>query len=41
MLHLHNVNKLLFLGSSCIYPKQATQPIAESELLQGTTGTDQ
>ncbi|WP_234096331.1 GDP-L-fucose synthase [Citrobacter portucalensis] len=33
--HLHNVNKLLFLGSSCIYPKQATQPIAESELLQG------
>ena len=34
--HLHNVNKLLFLGSSCIYPKQATQPIAESELLQGT-----
>ncbi|MCX9031741.1 GDP-L-fucose synthase [Citrobacter portucalensis] len=34
--HLHNVNKLLFLGSSCIYPKQGTQPIAESELLQGT-----
>ena len=34
--HLHNVNKRLFLGSSCIYPKQATQPIAESELLQGT-----
>ncbi len=34
--HLHNVNKLLFLGSSCIYPKLATQPIAESELLQGT-----
>lgn len=33
--HLHNVNKLLFLGSSCIYPKHATQPIAESELLQG------
>ncbi|MDM2775512.1 GDP-L-fucose synthase [Citrobacter sp. Cpo126] len=33
--HLHNVNKLLFLGSSCIYPKQSTQPIAESELLQG------
>ncbi|EPX4280193.1 GDP-L-fucose synthase [Citrobacter freundii] len=33
--HLHNVNKLLFLGSSCIYPKQATQPIAECELLQG------
>ena len=34
--HLHNVNKLLFLGSSCIYPKMAKQPIAESELLQGT-----
>lgn len=34
--HLHNVNKLLFLGSSCIYPKLAKQPIAESELLQGT-----
>lgn len=27
--HLHNVNKLLFLGSSCIYPKMAKQPIAE------------
>lgn len=34
--HTHGVNKLLFLGSSCIYPKLATQPIAESELLQGT-----
>lgn len=34
--HQHNVNKLLFLGSSCIYPKLARQPIAESELLQGT-----
>ena len=34
--HLHNVNKLLFLGSSCIYPKMAKQPMAESELLQGT-----
>ncbi|MCT4712331.1 GDP-L-fucose synthase [Enterobacteriaceae bacterium H11S18] len=34
--HMHNVNKLLFLGSSCIYPKMAKQPIAESELLQGT-----
>ncbi|EIY8247794.1 GDP-L-fucose synthase [Salmonella enterica] len=34
--HLHNVNKLLFLGSSCIYPKLATQPMAESELLRGT-----
>jgi GDP-L-fucose synthase len=29
------VDKLLFLGSSCIYPKLATQPIVESELLSG------
>lgn len=29
------VRKLLFLGSSCIYPKLAEQPIAESSLLQG------
>lgn len=31
-----NVKKLLFLGSSCIYPKFATQPIKEDELLTGT-----
>ena len=29
------VKKLLFLGSSCIYPKLANQPIKESELLNG------
>ncbi|SEA18767.1 GDP-L-fucose synthase [Thiothrix caldifontis] len=29
------VKRLLFLGSSCIYPKFAKQPIPESELLQG------
>lgn len=29
------VSKLLFLGSSCIYPRLAPQPIAESALLQG------
>ncbi len=29
------VNNLLFLGSSCIYPKFAKQPMAESELLTG------
>ena len=29
------VAKLLFLGSSCIYPKQATQPMAEESLLTG------
>lgn len=34
--HLSDVQKLLFLGSSCIYPKLAKQPITESELLQGT-----
>lgn len=33
--HLSDVNKLLFLGSSCIYPKFALQPIKESELLTG------
>ncbi len=32
--HIHGVTKLLFLGSSCIYPKFAMQPISESELLQ-------
>ncbi|MEH6584239.1 MAG: GDP-L-fucose synthase [Halioglobus sp.] len=31
----NGVNKLLFLGSSCIYPRLAQQPIAETELLQG------
>lgn len=31
----NGVKKLLFLGSSCIYPKFANQPIAESELMQG------
>ncbi|WP_064791782.1 GDP-L-fucose synthase [Shewanella woodyi] len=34
--HLSDVNKLLFLGSSCIYPKFAEQPIPESALLTGT-----
>jgi GDP-L-fucose synthase len=29
------VTKLLFLGSSCIYPRLATQPIGEDELLAG------
>jgi GDP-L-fucose synthase len=32
---LNNVKKLLFLGSSCIYPKDANQPIKEEELLAG------
>jgi GDP-L-fucose synthase len=33
--HAMGVRKLLFLGSSCIYPKFADQPIAESALLTG------
>ena len=33
--HEHGVRKLLFLGSSCIYPKFAEQPIAESSLMGG------
>lgn len=33
--HQTDVMKLLFLGSSCIYPKLATQPIREDELLNG------
>ena len=31
----HGVKKLVFLGSSCIYPKFAKQPIVETELLNG------
>ena len=33
--HAVNVEKLLFLGSSCIYPKLAPQPIPEDALLTG------
>jgi GDP-L-fucose synthase len=33
--HLAGIQKLLFLGSSCIYPKLAKQPMAESALLTG------
>lgn len=33
--HRQNVAKLLFLGSSCIYPKEAEQPISEASLLTG------
>jgi GDP-L-fucose synthase len=32
---INNVKKLLFLGSSCIYPKNAKQPMKEEELLSG------
>lgn len=33
--HENNVQKLLFLGSSCIYPKLAEQPMKENALLSG------
>jgi GDP-L-fucose synthase len=33
--YLNNITKLLFLGSSCIYPKMAPQPIKEEYLLTG------
>ena len=33
--HRHGVRKLLFLGSSCIYPKHAEQPMREESLLTG------
>lgn len=33
--HIHGVRKLMFLGSSCIYPRLAPQPIPESALLTG------
>ena len=34
--HTAGVQKLLFLGSSCVYPKLAEQPMSESALLTGT-----
>lgn len=37
--HRFGVEKLLFLGSSCIYPKEATQPITEDGLLTGPLET--
>jgi GDP-L-fucose synthase len=33
--HEFGTRKLLYLGSSCIYPRQATQPITEEQLLTG------
>jgi nucleoside-diphosphate-sugar epimerase len=38
---LAGVAKLLFLGSSCIYPKLAEQPIVEEALLTGPARADQ
>ena len=34
--HLNGIQKLLFLGSSCIYPRLAEQPMREDALLTGT-----
>lgn len=34
--HRHGTKRLLFLGSSCIYPKLASQPMREDALLTGT-----
>lgn len=33
--HLANIKKLIFLGSSCIYPKESAQPMKEEYLLSG------
>ena len=33
--YVHGVKKLMFLGSSCIYPKMAPQPLKEEYLLTG------
>jgi GDP-L-fucose synthase len=33
--HVYKTKKLLYLGSSCIYPREAAQPMSESELLAG------
>jgi GDP-L-fucose synthase len=34
--YIHGIKKLLFMGSSCIYPQLASQPIKEESLLGGT-----
>src|SRR3954453_2122146 len=33
--HVHGAQKLMFLGSSCIYPKLAAQPLREDAMLTG------
>ncbi len=33
--HQHGVKKLLYLGSSCIYPRESAQPMTEDQLLTG------
>jgi len=37
--YLNEVKKLLFLGSACIYPREASQPMTEEALLTGTLET--
>ena len=39
--YLSGVKKLIFLGSSCIYPKYSKQPIKEEYLLSGKVETIQ
>ena len=39
--HLFDIDKILFLGSSCIYPKQAKQPMSEFEMLGGLLETNE
>jgi GDP-L-fucose synthase len=34
--HQYDVKKFIFLGSTCIYPKEAPQPIKETDLLTGS-----
>jgi len=33
--HAADINRVLFLGSSCVYPKKASQPMSETSLLTG------
>ena len=33
--HLNNINNIIFLGSSCVYPKNCNLPIKEDDLLSG------
>ena len=33
--HIHNVNKLILFGSSCIYPKNLKKPIKEKQMMSG------
>ena len=34
--HINNINNIIFLGSSCVYPKNCKLPIKENSLLSGT-----